>query len=57
MNWRKYVTEQAEAFGVPFEDAWMIFELLGPLEAYDAFPIELELLSEEGEREYITVLE
>lgn len=46
MDWKKYVREQAEEFGVPFPDAWLLFELLGPNEAYDGFITELEDMSQ-----------
>ena len=41
-NWKEYVTEQADNFGVSFETAWELFDILGPNEAYDGFITMLE---------------
>ena len=36
-NWKEYVRDIADDYGVDFENAWTLFELLGELEAYDGF--------------------
>ena len=50
-NWKEYVREQAEEYGVPFDVAWEIFLLLGPNEAYDGFVTELQDIADSGEFE------
>ena len=45
-NWREYVKEEAENFGVPFREAWALFQMLGPNEAYDGFITMLEDMEE-----------
>ena len=35
--WQGYVAKEADQHGVPFKLAWMLFEMLGPEEAYDGF--------------------
>ena len=39
---QEYVKGVAEDFGVDFASAWMLFDILGPSEAYDGFITELE---------------
>ncbi|MBF0227752.1 MAG: hypothetical protein HQK76_20070 [Desulfobacterales bacterium] len=41
-SWKQYVKEQAENFGISFKEAWELFCVLGPSEAYDAFIVMLE---------------
>ena len=40
--WMNYVKEQADEFGISFEEAWTIFEMLGESEAFDGFVAALE---------------
>jgi len=47
MDWKTYVKEEAANRGIPFRDAWMLFEVLGPSEAYDGFITMLEDMAEE----------
>jgi len=48
-NWKEYVRNEAANFGVPFSEAWMLFEMLGPNEAYDGFITMMEDLAAEHE--------
>ncbi len=46
VNWREYVRNEAEEYGVPFKLAWMLFQMLGPDEAHDGFITELQDLAD-----------
>ena len=50
-EWEKYVREQADNYGVEFETAKMLFDLLGEDEAHDGFITELQDYFEEEEKE------
>ena len=41
-NWDEYIRECADNAGVDFNEAKMLFDLLGPSEAYDGFITMLE---------------
>ena len=41
-NWDEYIADCAEDCGVDFDEAKMLFDLLGPNEAYDGFITMLE---------------
>jgi hypothetical protein len=41
-TWGEYVQNQAENTGVSFDEAWMMFEMLGESEAFDGFVTTLE---------------
>lgn len=49
-EWRAYVKVAAQEYGVPEKEAMLLFEMLGPNEAYDGFITHLEELSEELEQ-------
>lgn len=49
MDWKKYVKETAKEYGVPFIDAWMLFDALGENEAYDGFITMIGDMAEEYE--------
>ena len=51
-----YVRDEADNYGVPFEDAIMIFDLLGESEMYDGFITRLQDYSESLERELFNQL-
>ena len=42
----KHVRDEADNYGVPFEDAMMIFDLLGESESHDGFITMLQDYSE-----------
>jgi len=42
----KYVKEEADNYGVPFNEAWCLFDLLGESEMYDGF---ITMLQDYGE--------
>ncbi len=44
-NWREYVKGVADEYGVDFDTAWTIFDLLGPSEAFDGFVTTIEDMS------------
>lgn len=46
-NWDEYIKGQAEDYGVPLGVARMLFDLLGPSEAYDGFVTHLEDYADE----------
>lgn len=48
-NWKEYVQNEATNFGVPFGEAWTLFQTLGPNEAYDGFITMMEDLAEDYE--------
>ena len=41
-DWDEYIQDCAEDCGVEFDEAKMLFDLLGPSEAYDGFVTTLE---------------
>ena len=43
---KKYVQEVADDFGVEFEDAWILWIMLGPNEAFDGFVTSIQDLGE-----------
>ena len=52
----KHVRDEADNYGVPFEDAMMIFDLLGESESHDGFITMLQDYSESLERELFNQL-
>ena len=50
-SWGEYVVNQAEEQGVSISNAYSLFSLLGPSEAFDGFVTELEdaaMMAEDG---------
>ena len=41
-SWTEYVKQQADNFGVPYDEAACLFSLLGKSEAFDGFVTMLE---------------
>lgn len=50
-SWEEYVRGVAEDYGVSFHTAWIVFDTLGPSEAFDGFITELEDLADQGDWE------
>jgi len=51
-----YVRDEADNYGVPFNEAWCLFDLLGESEMYDGFITMLQDYSESLERELFNQL-
>jgi hypothetical protein len=51
--WKEYVRKEADQHGVPFKLAWMLFEMLGPEEAYDGFITELADYADQMEEQEV----
>jgi len=47
-DWSTYIEEQADSYGVPLYIVDLIFDVLGPSEAYDGFIAELQDYADAG---------